>query len=62
MSFEFEMINIWLMSYYLGLKMKQMEKEVFISQEKYSKEVLKKFNDCKPFEYTNGEWNKVVKV
>ncbi|OIT27606.1 hypothetical protein A4A49_39000 [Nicotiana attenuata] len=48
MSLEFEMINVWLMSNYLGLEMKQMEKEIFISQEKYSKEVLKKFNDCKP--------------
>ena len=37
---EFEMTNIWLMAYYLGIGMKQMEDEIFISQEGYAKEML----------------------
>ena len=28
---EFKMTNIWLMAYYLGIGMKQMEYEIFIS-------------------------------
>ncbi|XP_070014164.1 uncharacterized mitochondrial protein AtMg00810-like [Nicotiana sylvestris] len=50
MSREFEMTDIGLMSYYLGLEVKQMEGGIFISQENYMKEILKKFNmlDCNP--------------
>ncbi|XP_019258892.1 PREDICTED: uncharacterized protein LOC109237085 [Nicotiana attenuata] len=50
MSPEFEITNIGLMSYYLGLEVKQMEDGIFISQESYTKEMLKKFNmlDCNP--------------
>ncbi|XP_019261317.1 PREDICTED: uncharacterized protein LOC109239227 [Nicotiana attenuata] len=44
------MTDIRLMSYYLGLEVKQMEDGIFISQEIYTKEILKKFNmlDCNP--------------
>ncbi|GKV20502.1 hypothetical protein SLEP1_g30621 [Rubroshorea leprosula] len=50
MSNEFEMTNIGLMSYYLGIEVKQMEEGIFISQENYVREVLKRFNmsNCKP--------------
>jgi len=50
MSYEFEMTNLGLMSYYLGLKVKQLEESIFISQGCYAKEVLKKFKmfDCNP--------------
>jgi len=50
MSQEFEMIDLRLMSYYLGIEVKQMEEGIFISQENYAKEVLKKFNmsGCNP--------------
>ncbi|XP_070031802.1 uncharacterized mitochondrial protein AtMg00810-like [Nicotiana tomentosiformis] len=50
MSREFEMMDVRLMSYYLGLEVKQMEDVIFISQESYIKEILKKFNmlDCNP--------------
>ncbi|XP_070018040.1 uncharacterized mitochondrial protein AtMg00810-like [Nicotiana sylvestris] len=41
---EFEMTNVGLMYYYFGLEVKQMEDEIFISQESYTKEILKKFN------------------
>ncbi|GKV40705.1 hypothetical protein SLEP1_g48314 [Rubroshorea leprosula] len=50
MSNEFEMTDIGLMSYYLGIEVKQMEEGIFISQENYAREVLKRFNmsNCKP--------------
>ncbi|OIT04124.1 retrovirus-related pol polyprotein from transposon tnt 1-94, partial [Nicotiana attenuata] len=50
MSHEFEMTDVGLMSYYLGLEVKQTEDGIFISQESYTKEILKKFNmlDCNP--------------
>ena len=50
MSLEFEMTDIGIMSYYLGLEVKQMEEDIFISQESYKKEILRKFNmfDCNP--------------
>ncbi|KAH9679872.1 hypothetical protein KPL71_026314 [Citrus sinensis] len=47
---EFEMTNIGLMTYYLGIEVKQKEECIFISQESDAKEILKRFkmNDCKP--------------
>ncbi|KAH9681844.1 hypothetical protein KPL71_027113 [Citrus sinensis] len=47
---EFEMTDIGLMAYYLGIEVKQKEEDIFISQESYAKEILKRFkmNDCKP--------------
>ncbi|KAK3028014.1 hypothetical protein RJ639_040013 [Escallonia herrerae] len=44
MAEEFEMIAIGLMSYYLGIEVKQRDDGIFISQEIYAKEVLKRFN------------------
>ncbi|KAA0051914.1 putative copia-type polyprotein [Cucumis melo var. makuwa] len=41
---EFEMIDIGLMSYYLGIEVKQSEEGIFISQERYTREILEKFN------------------
>ena len=43
MTKEFEMTDIGLMVYYLGIEVKQMEDEIFISQEGYAKDILKKF-------------------
>ncbi|KAJ7964061.1 Retrovirus-related Pol polyprotein from transposon TNT 1-94 [Quillaja saponaria] len=43
MTYEFEMIDIGLMSYYLGFEVKQNDGRIFISQEDYAKDVLKKF-------------------
>ncbi|KAK3027898.1 hypothetical protein RJ639_040275 [Escallonia herrerae] len=50
MAREFEMTDMGLMSYYLGLEVKQMKDEIFMTQEGYAKEVLKKFKmlDSKP--------------
>ncbi|RDX99339.1 hypothetical protein CR513_17616, partial [Mucuna pruriens] len=43
MSYEFEITNIGLISYYLGLEVKQMNNGIFVSQESYAKKVLEKF-------------------
>ena len=40
---EFKMMNIGLMTYYLGTGIKQGEDEIFVKQEKFVKEILKKF-------------------
>jgi len=40
---EFEMTNICLITYYLGIKIKQGEYKIFLSQEKFEKEIPKKF-------------------
>jgi hypothetical protein len=43
MQIEFEMSMIGELSYFLGLQVKQRSAGIFISQEKYLKEMLKKF-------------------
>ena len=43
MTKEFEMVNIGLVSYYLGFEVKQEDKGILITQEGYAKEVIKKF-------------------
>ncbi|XP_047268048.1 uncharacterized protein LOC124898444 [Capsicum annuum] len=45
-----EMTDLGLMSYFLGMEIKQSKSEEFICQKKYAKEILKKFQmkDCKP--------------
>ncbi|XP_006593273.1 uncharacterized protein LOC114379003 [Glycine soja] len=47
---EYEMIDLGLMRYFLGMQVKQRPGQIFISQEKYADDLLKKFNmqDCKP--------------
>lgn len=50
MTQEFEMTDIGLMSFFLGIEVKQNNEGIFISQEAYAKEILKRFNmnNCKP--------------
>ncbi|KAK6160335.1 hypothetical protein DH2020_003716 [Rehmannia glutinosa] len=50
MTKEFEMTDIGLMAHYLGIEIKQKDNGIFISQEGYTKEILKKFkmDDCNP--------------
>jgi hypothetical protein len=43
MQIEFEMSMIGELSYFLGLQLKKIFARIFISQEKYLKEMLKKF-------------------
>jgi hypothetical protein len=50
MSREFEMSMIGELTFFLGFQVKQMKEGIFISQEKYTKDLLKRLNmdDCKP--------------
>ena len=50
MAAEFEMTDIGLMSYYLGIEVKQSDDGIFISQNNYAKKILKEFNmqNCQP--------------
>jgi hypothetical protein len=59
MSKEFEMSMIGELTYFLGFQVKQMKDGYFLSQEKYTKDLLKRFNmeKCKPIKTampTNG--------
>ena len=47
---EFEMTDNGLMSYFLGIEVKQQQDGIFISQKKYMKEILEKFkmSSCNP--------------
>jgi len=49
MESEFEMIDLGLMKFFLGIEVQQYESGNFISQSKYASEVLKRFNisNCK---------------
>ena len=48
--FEFEMSNLGMMHYYLGIEMMQSPTGIFISQKKYVGEILDRFQmkDCNP--------------
>jgi hypothetical protein len=43
MANEFEMSMIVELSYFLGLQIKQIKNDIFVSQGKYIKDILKKF-------------------
>ncbi|KAL5748152.1 hypothetical protein ACOSQ2_025449 [Xanthoceras sorbifolium] len=43
MKEEFEMTNLGLLHYFLGIEVKQTEEGIIISQQKYAKDLLKKF-------------------
>lgn len=47
---EFEMLDIRLMFYYLNIEIKQVQWNIFISQESYAKKIFNEFNmkSCKP--------------
>lgn len=48
MEKEFEMTDLGLMAYFLGIEVKQDNNGKFVSQSKYAQEILKKFamEDC----------------
>ena len=49
LDFEFEMKDLELTHYFLGLEVWQRQKEIFLSQGKYTIDILKRFEmlDCK---------------
>ena len=49
---EFEMKDMGLLHYFLGLEIWQWDGELFVSQGKYPKDILSKFHmeSCKPME------------
>jgi hypothetical protein len=62
MSKEFEMSMIEELTFFLGFQVKQMREGIFISQEKYTKDLLKRFkmDECKPIKTpmpSNGHLN-----
>ena len=44
MKDEFEMTDMGLLRYFLGIEVEKNENKIFISQEKYVNEVLERFN------------------
>ena len=50
MAKEFEMSMIDELNFFLGFQVKKLKKGTFIHQEKYTRDILKKFkmDDCKP--------------
>ena len=50
MKTEFEMIDLGMMKYFLGIEVIQYKDGIFICQSKYGKDVLKRFRmlNCKP--------------
>ncbi|XP_071696967.1 uncharacterized mitochondrial protein AtMg00810-like [Rutidosis leptorrhynchoides] len=50
MKSEFEMSDLGLIHYFLGMKINQQTSGVYISQKKYASDMLKRFNmfSCKP--------------
>ncbi|KAJ3689816.1 hypothetical protein LUZ61_018980 [Rhynchospora tenuis] len=50
MTREFEMTDLGLMKYFLGLEVRQENAGIFVSQEAYAKEILKKYkmDECNP--------------
>ena len=58
---EFEMKDMGLLHYFLGLEIWQQDGEIFVSQGKYAKEILGKFHmeSCKPMDTPlPGNWRK----
>ena len=43
MKNEFEMIDLGLLKYFLGIEVKKMHDGIFISQEKYARQILERF-------------------
>ena len=61
LSREFEMKDMGLMHYFLGMEVWQKDAEVFASQGKYANEILRRFHmeNCKPMQTPlAGKWRK----
>ena len=60
---EFDMSSLGEMNYFLGVEVMQCSRGIFISQEKYIKDLLKKFNldECKPMSTPMSQGDKYKK-
>ena len=61
LAMEFEMKDLGLLHYFLGLEIWQRDDGLFVSQGKYAQEILEKFNmqGCKPIDTPlPGGWRK----
>jgi hypothetical protein len=47
---DFEMTDLGMMKYFLGMEVDQSDKGIFVCQQRYAREILKKFHmeNCKP--------------
>ena len=61
MKKEFEMTDLGLMKYFLGLEVNQTDKGIFICQHKYATDILQRFrmDKCKPVETPISSWHQV---
>ncbi|XP_014515533.1 uncharacterized protein LOC106773347 [Vigna radiata var. radiata] len=59
----FEMTDLGLMTYFLGMEITQKKNEIFICQKKYAKEILKKshLGECKPMNTPMNKKEKLIK-
>lgn len=59
----FEMTDLGLMTFFLGMEIKQCKNKVLICQEKYAKEILKKFqmDECKAMSTPMNQKEKLMK-
>ena len=62
MEAEFDMKDLGLMHYFLGLEVWQKDGEIFLGQRRYATDILKRFRmqDCRPMStpmFTN--WKKI---
>ena len=44
MKKKFEMTDLGLLNYFVGMEINQTHEDIFVCQEKYAKNLLKKFN------------------
>ena len=61
LAIEFEMKDLGLLHYFMGLEIWQCSDGLFVSQRKYAREILEKFNmhGCKPVDTPlRGGWRK----
>jgi hypothetical protein len=52
MQSDFEMTNLGIMKYFLGIQIDQSAKGIFVSQQNYAADIIKRFHmeDCNPAE------------
>lgn len=57
----FEMTDLGLMTYFLGMEITQKKNEIFICLKKYAKEIFKKFQQCKTMNTPMNQKEKFIK-